>query len=121
MSNNASQPAIWLEQLTARLDELEAALLSTDAGSVQAASQAVHELMTKAPATRNWASLGETHITTLQRCAQRFTGLRQAVFRLGAQTERATRVLLPDAGQSPTYKGRRPPGGQLPGRAYLTA
>jgi len=121
MRHDLHQPAAWLERLTASLDELEKALLSTDAFAVQAASQAVHELMTKAPSTRHWAELGEGHFGALQRCAQRFTGLRQAVLRLGAQAERATRVLLPETGQSPTYAGRQLPGGKLPGRAYLSA
>lgn len=122
MKTEAIQPAAWLERLTASLDELEKALLSADASAVQSASQAVHDLMTRgAPSTRSWASLGDAHFGALQRCAQRFTGLRQAVLRLGAQTERATRVLLPETGQSPTYSGRHQPGGKLPGRAYLSA
>jgi hypothetical protein len=121
MRHDVHPPALWLERLTARLDELERALLSTDAAAVQAASQAVHELMTKVPSTRHWAELGEGHFGTVQRCAQRFTGLRQAVLRLAAQAERATHVLLPESGQSPTYSGRHQAGGKLPGRAYLSA
>lgn len=121
MTTAHSQPAAWLVSLTAQLDALEKALLSTDATAIEAASQAVQTLMSKAPSTRSWAALDETHRQTLQRCAHRFTGLRQAVLRLGAQAERATRVLLPETAQSPTYTGRRPAGGQLPGRAYLSA
>jgi len=121
MTTANPQPAAWIDRLTAQLDELEKALLATDAAAVQAASLAVQTLMTKAPPARSWVALDETHRNSLQRCAQRFTGLRQAVLRLGAQAERATRVLLPETGQSPTYAGRRPPGGQLPGRAYLSA
>lgn len=121
MTTTTPQPAAWLERLTAQLDELEKALLSTDAAAIEAASLAVQTLMSKAPPARSWAALEEPHRHTLQRCAQRFTGLRQAVLRLGAQAERATRVLLPATAQSPTYAGRRPPGGQLPGRGYLSA
>ncbi len=121
MTTANPQPAAWLERLTAQLDELENALLSTDAAAVQAASLAVQTLMAKAPPARNWVSLDEAQRQQLQRNARRFNGLRQAVLRLVAQAERSTRVLLPETGQSPTYAGRRPPGGQLPGRAYLSA
>ncbi|HMN92487.1 MAG TPA: hypothetical protein PKC60_04575 [Hydrogenophaga sp.] len=120
MNPDRCVPQSWLQALELRLDELEKALLSCDAMAVQASSHAVQQLMIEAPATRAWSDLPAEQIGTLQRQARRFAGLRQAVLRLAAQSERATRVLLPEKGLSPTYAPRQATPA-LPGRGYLSA
>jgi hypothetical protein len=114
-------PQAWLQVLGQRLDDLEQALLSGDPAQVHGCSLAVQQLMALAPAARHWSSLPADQTALLQRQARRFTGLRQATLRLTAQSERATRVLLPETGSSPTYAPRQAPGAGLPGRGYLSA
>ncbi|TNF62231.1 MAG: hypothetical protein EP306_04015 [Burkholderiales bacterium] len=121
VSTHKPAPKAWLDALGLRLDDLERALLSSDPAAVESASHAVQLLMGQAPAPRMWNGLAAQEVGTLQRQARRFAGLRQAALRLCAQSERATRVLLPETASSPTYAPRQPRGGSLPGRSYLSA
>lgn len=121
MNDRSNEARTWLDGMDVQLDALERALLATDAPAVQAASQAVQQWLQKGPPSGRLKTLDAEAVTRLQTQSRRFTSLRQAVMRLGAQTGRATRILLPEAGQSPTYAPAIRAGSSLPGRGYLSA
>lgn len=115
----------WIVSLQDGLDGLEKALLAGDAPGVERASAAVQVVLQGAPRTAEFAVPG-TLRTDMQRAAQRFGQLRQAVLRAQAQHQRALHSLMPQrapatygsaAGQMHGMSGRT--GGA--GQAYLRA
>jgi hypothetical protein len=121
-SATTASPHPWLGALQDSLDGLESALLQGDAEAVQRASASVQAILQRAPRTSEFAQPGSPLLADMQRAAQRFGQLRQAVLRAAAQSQRAVHSLLPQ--QAPATYGRQP--GQASatggaGRAYLSA
>lgn len=121
MNPNAPKTHPWIAALQTGLDGLEVALLAGDATSVEQASAQVQGVLQNAPRTAEFAVPGTLRID-MERAAQRFGQLRQAVLRASAQSQRAVKSILPQTAQ-PTY-GRMagaPSATGGAGRAYLSA
>lgn len=121
MRPTAPKPHPWIAALQTGLDGLEVALLAGDAAGVERASAQVQGVLQNAPRTAEFAVPG-TLRADMQRAAQRFGQLRQAVLRTQAQSQRAVKSILPQTAQ-PTYgrmAGTRGASGGA-GRAYLSA
>jgi hypothetical protein len=122
MNANAPQPHPWIVALQNGLDALELALLAGDPAGVEKASAQVQGVLQQAPKTAEFAVPGTLRID-MERAAQRFGQLRQAVLRSQAQSQRAVRSILPQTAQ-PTYgamagRGRGSTGGA--GQGFLRA
>ncbi len=109
MNANALKTHPWIAALQTGLDSLEVALLAGDAAAVEQASAQVQGVLQQAPRTAEFAVPGTLRID-MERAAQRFGQLRQAVLRTQAQSQRAVKSILPQTAQ-PTY-------GAMAGRAY---
>lgn len=118
-------PHPWIAALQAGLDGLEVALLAGDATGVESASAQVQGVLQNAPKTAEFAVPG-TLRADMQKAAQRFGQLRQAVLRAQAQNQRGLHSLMPQrapatygsaAGQAHGMSGRT--GGA--GQAFLRA
>ncbi len=109
MTPNAPKTHPWIAALQTGLDGLEVALLAGDAAGVERASAQVQGVLQHAPRTAEFAVPGTLRID-MEKAAQRFGQLRQAVLRTQAQSQRAVKSILPQTAQ-PTY-------GPMGGRAY---
>ncbi len=101
MNPNAPKTHPWIVALQNGLDALELALLAGDPAGVEKASAQVQGVLQQAPKTAEFAVPGTLRID-MERAAQRFGQLRQAVLRSQAQSQRAVRSILPQTAQ-PTY------------------
>ncbi len=111
----------WIVSLQDGLDGLEKALLAGDAPGVERASAAVQVVLQGAPRTAEFGLPGSLLRFDMERAAQRFGQLRQAVQRASAQSQRAVHSLLPQQKQA-TYGGlARAASTGGAGRAYLSA
>lgn len=109
MNPNAPKTHPWIAALQTGLDTLEVALLAGDAAGVERASAQVQGVLQNAPRTAEFAVPGTLRID-MEKAAQRFGQLRQAVLRAQAQSQRSVKSILPQTAQ-PTY-------GSKAGRAY---
>ena len=109
MNPNAPKTHPWIAALQTGLDGLEVAFLAGDAAGVERASAQVQGVLQNAPRTAEFAVPGTLRID-MEKAAQRFGQLRQAVLRAQAQSQRAVKSILPQTAQ-PTY-------GAMAGRAY---
>lgn len=109
MTANAPKTHPWIAALQSGLDGLEVALLAGDAAGVERASAQVQGVLQNAPRTAEFAVPGTLRID-MEKAAQRFGQLRQAVLRAQAQSQRSVKSILPHSAQ-PTY-------GAQAGRAY---
>ncbi len=109
MNPSAPKTHPWIAALQTGLDGLEVALLAGDAAGVEKASAQVQGVLQQAPRTAEFAVPGTLRID-MERAAQRFGQLRQAVLRVQAQSQRAVKSVLPQTAQ-PTYLA-------MAGRAY---
>lgn len=107
--NQAAAHHPWIADLQEELDGLERALLKGDAGGVEQSSLRVQAVLQRAPRTAEFAVAGSRLRLDMERNAQRFGQLRQAVLRAGAQSQRAVQSLIPQKAPA-TY-------GQATGRA----
>ena len=122
MNTTATPLHPWIASLQAGLDQLERALLDGDARGVEQASAQVQGVLQHAPRTAEFAVPGGNLREDMQRAAQRFGQLRQAVLRTHAQSQRAVKSILPQTAQ-PTYGHMSGTPGATggAGRAYLSA
>lgn len=118
MTANAPKTHPWIAALQNGLDGLEVALLAGDAAGVERASAQVQGVLQNAPRTAEFAVPGTLRID-MEKAAQRFGQLRQAVLRAQAQSQRSVKSILPHSAQ-PTYGAQAGSTGGA-GQGYLRA
>ena len=119
----AKNPTVhpWIAKLRQSLDQLEKALLASDALAVQAASADVQSVLQQAPKTAEFNESGSALHADMVQAAHHFAQLRQAVLRASAQNQRAIKSLWPQQDPPATYgRGMGSAIGGA-GKSYLSA